>query len=215
MDKLDLRKQLKHLYQPSAKKVEVVDVPPLLFAMIDGAIEPGSEPGMSPAFAEALQALYGISYTLKFTCKQRAENPIDYTVMGLEALWWVEDGRFDITVKDNWFWRAMILQPDFITPELFAEAVAQVRKKRGDSASLGKLRLEHWQEGLAMQIMHIGPYGEEPATVARMDEFAAVNGYRKRGKHHEIYIGDPMRSAPEKLKTILRHPVETTDLSPS
>ena len=122
MDKLDLRKQLKHLYQPSAKKVEVVDVPPLLFAMIDGAIEPGSEPGMSPAFAEALQALYGISYTLKFTCKQRAENPIDYTVMGLEALWWVEDGRFDITVKDNWFWQAMILQPDFITPAMFAEA---------------------------------------------------------------------------------------------
>ena len=117
MDKLDLRKQLKHLYQPSAKKVEVVDVPPLLFAMIDGAIEPGSEPGMSPAFAEALQALYGISYTLKFMCKQRAEIPIDYTVMGLEALWWVEDGRFDITVKDNWFWQAMILQPDFITPD--------------------------------------------------------------------------------------------------
>ena len=215
MDKLDLRKQLKQLYQPSAKKVEVVDVPPLLFAMIDGAIEPGSEPGMSPSFAEALQALYGITYTLKFMCKQRVENPIDYTVMGLEALWWVEDGRFDITIKDNWFWRAVILQPDFITPELFAEAVAQVRKKRGDSASLGKLRLEHWQEGLAMQIMHIGPYGEEPATVARMDEFAAVNGYRKRGKHHEIYIGDPMRSASEKLKTILRHPVETTDLSPS
>ena len=138
MDKLDLRKQLKQLYQPSAKKVEVVDVPPLLFAMIDGAIEPGSEPGMSPAFAEALQALYGITYTLKFMCKQRAENPIDYTVMGLEALWWVEDGRFDITVKDNWFWQAMILQPDFITPEMFAEAVAQVRKKRGDSPSLGQ-----------------------------------------------------------------------------
>lgn len=208
MDKLDLRKQLKQLYQPSAKKVEVVDVPPLLFAMIDGAIEPSSEPGLSPAFAEALQALYGITYTLKFMCKQRAENPIDYTVMGLEALWWVEDGRFDITVKDNWYWRAMILQPDFITPAMFTDGIEQVRKKRGDSSSLGKLRLECWQEGLAMQIMHIGPYGEEPATVARMDEFAAANSYRKRGKHHEIYIGDPMRSAPEKLKTILRHPVE-------
>ena len=215
MDKLDLRKQWKHLYQPSAKKVEVVEVPSLLFAMIDGAIEPGSEPGKSPAFAEALQALYGISYTLKFASRQRAENPIDYTVMGLEALWWVEDGRFDITIKDNWFWRAMILQPDFITPEMFADGLAQVRKKRGDSPALARLRLERWQEGLTIQIMHIGPYGEEPATVARMDEFAAANGYRKRGKHHEIYIGDPMRSAPEKLKTILRHPVETTDLSPS
>ena len=208
MDKLDLRKQWKQLYQPSAKKVEIVDVPSLLFAMIDGAIEPGSEPGMSPAFAEALQALYGITYTLKFMCKQRAENPIDYTVMGLEALWWVEDGRFEIDVKDNWFWQAMILQPDFITPEMFADGLAQVRKKRGDSPALARLRLERWQEGLAMQIMHIGPYSEEPATKAKMDAFAQENGYQLRGKHHEIYIGDPMRSAPEKLKTVLRQPIQ-------
>lgn len=208
MDKLDLRKQLKYLYQPSAKKVEVVEVPSLLFAMIDGAIEPGSEPGKSPAFAEALQALYGISYTLKFMCKQRTENPIDYTVMGLEALWWVEDGRFDITVKDNWYWQAMILQPDFITPAMFADAVEQVRKKRGDSSSLGKLRLERFHEGLSIQIMHIGPYSEEPATKAKMDAFAQANGYQLRGKHHEIYIGDPMRSAPEKLKTVLRQPIQ-------
>ena len=116
--------------------------------------------------------------------------------------------RFEIDVKDNWFWQAMILQPDFITPAIFADGLAQVRKKRGDSPALARLRLERWQEGLAMQIMHIGPYGEEPATVAKMDEFAAANGYRKVGKHHEIYIGDPMRSAPEKLKTILRHPIE-------
>lgn len=208
MQKIDLRKDLKHLYAPSAKKVDLVDVPDLQFVMIDGAIETGSEPGLSPAFAEALQALYGVSYTLKFACKQRADNPIDYTVMGLEALWWVEDGRFDITVKDNWFWRAMILQPDFITRATFDDAIAQVRKKRGDTPSLGKLRLERWTEGLSMQIMHIGPYSAEPATVARMDDFAAANGYRKRGRHHEIYIGDPMRAEPEKLKTVLRHPVE-------
>ena len=207
MGKLDLRKQLKHLYQPSAKKVEIVEVPPLLFAMIDGAIEPGSEPGMSPAFAEALQALYGIAYTLKFMSKQRTENPIDYTVMGLEALWWVEDGTFDITVKDNWYWQAMLLQPDHITLEMFADGLAQVRKKRGDSPSLGKLRLERWQEGLAIQIMHIGPYSEEPATKAKMDVFAQENGYVLCGKHHEIYIGDPLRSAPEKLKTVLRQPI--------
>ena len=88
--------------------------------MIDGAIEPGQSPGNSPAFSDALTALYGISYTLKFACKQRKENPIDYSVMGLEALWWVEDGHFDITKPDNWHWRAMILQPDFITPDDFA-----------------------------------------------------------------------------------------------
>jgi hypothetical protein len=208
MEKRDLRKELKHLYAPSAKKVEVVDVPEFQFAMIDGAIEPGSEPGLSPAFAEALQALYGISYTLKFMAKQRAQDPIDYPVMALEALWWVEDGHFDITIKDNWFWTAMILQPDFITPSMFADGLAQVRKKRGDSPALAKLRLERWREGLAVQILHIGPYSEEPATVAKMDEFIAAHGYRKHGKHHEIYIGDPLRSAPEKLKTVLRHAVE-------
>lgn len=208
MQKIDLRKELKHLYAPSAKQVQLVDVPELQFAMIDGTIEPGSEPGLSPAFADALQALYGIAYTLKFMAKQRAEDPIDYSVMGLEALWWVEDGRFDIAVKDNWFWTAMILQPDFVTPEMFADGLAQLRKKRGDSPALANLRLERWREGLSVQIMHLGPYSEEPATVARMEAFAAANGYRMAGKHHEIYLGDPRKAAPEKLKTVLRHPVE-------
>lgn len=208
MQKIDLRKELKQLYAPSAKKVELVDVPEFQFAMIDGAIEPGSEPGLSPIFAEALQALYGISYTLKFMAKQRAADPIDYPVMALEALWWIEDGRFDITVKDNWFWTAMILQPDFVTPSMFADGLAQVRKKRGDSPALAKLRLERWREGLAVQTMHVGPYSEEPATVAKMEAFAAANGYRMAGKHHEIYLGDPRKAAPEKLKTVLRHPVE-------
>jgi hypothetical protein len=211
MEKIDLRKDLRYLYMPSAKKVELVDVPELQFAMIDGAIEPGSEPGLSPAFAEALQALYGISYTLKFASKQRAENPVDYPVMALEALWWVEDGKFDIAVKDNWHWRAMILQPDHITPEMFAAALADLRRKRGDSPSLSRLRLERWQEGLAVQTMHIGPYADEPATVARMRDFAKANGYHMAGWHHEIYLGDPRRSAPEKLKTVLRHPVQPVD----
>ena len=208
MIKLDLRKELKTFYAPSAKKVEVVEVPALQFAMIDGAIEPGSEPGLSPAFKEALQALYGVSYTLKFMVKQRKAEPVDYPVMGLEALWWIEDGEFSIERKDNWCWRALILQPDLITPALFEEAVVQVRKKRGDSPALGQLRLEHFAEGLCMQMLHVGPYATEPATVAKMDAFAAANGYRKRGVHHEIYLGDPMRAAPEKLKTILRHPIE-------
>jgi hypothetical protein len=208
MQKIDLRKELKPLYAPSAKQVQLVDVPELQFAMIDGAIELGSEPGLSPAFAEALQALYGISYTLKFMAKQRTENSIDYPVMGLEALWWVEDGRFDIAVKDNWFWTAMILQPDFVTAEMFADGLAQLRKKRGDSPALGKLRLERWREGLSVQIMHLGPYSDEPVTVAKMEAFAAANGYRMAGKHHEIYLGDPRKAAPEKLKTVLRHPVE-------
>lgn len=207
MPKMDLRKELKYLYAPSAKQVALVDVPEFQFAQIDGAIEPGQAPGTSPAFEQAMSALYGITYTLKFMSKQRADDPIDYTVMTLEGLWWVEEGEFDITQPGNWRWTMMILQPDHITPAMFAEGLAQLRKKRGDSPALDKLRLARFHEGLALQIMHIGPYANEPATIARMDAFAQEKGYRMIGKHHEIYLGDPRNAAPEKLKTILRHPV--------
>src|SRR5512141_2748729 len=165
MKTLDLKKQYKHLYQPSAKKVEIVQVPCLQFALIDGAIEKGSEPGKSPSFAEATQALYGISYTLKFMLKKRKTNAVDYPVMALEGLWWVEDGNFDITVKDNWHYTLMILQPDVITPELFEQARSDVRKKRGDAPALRSARLASFEEGLCVQIMHIGPYASEPASV--------------------------------------------------
>ncbi|PIU90069.1 MAG: hypothetical protein COS63_04090 [Anaerolineae bacterium CG06_land_8_20_14_3_00_57_67] len=208
MLELDLRKELKYLYQPSAKKVGIVEVPRFQFAMIDGQIEAGEGPSTSASFQEALQALYGISYTLKFTSKLRKENPVDYPVMALEGLWWIEDGEFDINKKDNWLYTLMMLQPDFITPEMFEQAREQVRKKRGDNPSLAKMRLETFEEGLSMQIMHIGPYADEPATIARMTAFAAENGYRPRGKHHEIYLGDPRRADPAKLKTVLRRPIE-------
>ena len=216
MELLDLKKQYKHLYQPSAKKVEIVQVPRLQFAMIEGAIEKGSEPGKSPSFAEATQALYSISYTLKFMLKKRNTKAVDYPVMALEGLWWVEDGIFDITVKDNWFYTLMILQPEVITKEIFEEGLEQVRRKRGDSPSLAQLRLADLEEGLCMQTMHIGPYAAEPATVERMRCFALESGYRDRvglgGKHHEIYLGDPRKADPAKLKTVLRHPLEKLNL---
>jgi len=208
MDRLDLRKQYKHLYQPSAKKVEVVEVPSFQFAMIDGLIEPGILPGDSPAFQQALEALYGISYTLKFTSKLRKEDPIDYAVMALEGLWWVEDGVFDITRADNWCWTAMIMQPDHIGIEIFQDGLVQLRKKK-PSPALDRLRLETFHEGLSIQVMHVGPYADEPGTIARMDAFATEHGYRLRGKHHEIYLGDPRRADPAKLKTVLRHPIES------
>ena len=154
-----------------------------------------------------MQALYGIAYTLKFMSKLRRENPIDYTVMGLEALWWVEDGQFDIQKPDNWHWTAMILQPEHITPDMFAQALEQLRKKKPGPA-LDLLRFETFHEGLSVQIMHIGPYADEPATLAKMEEFAHQQGYVMRHKHHEIYLGDPRRGDPAKLKTVLRHPVE-------
>jgi len=208
---LDLKKQFKYLYQPSVKKIEIVQVPNLQFAMLDGAIEKGLAPGTSPLFAEATQALYGISYTLKFMLKKRKTNAIDYPVMALEGLWWVEDGFFDITVKDNWFFTLMIMQPEVITKELFEEAREQVRRKKGESEMLSKLRLANFEEGLCVQVMHIGPYAAEPATMERMKEFVKENGLQDNvgpnGKHHEIYLSDPRKAAPDKMKTVLRHPV--------
>ena len=212
MEILDLKKIHKSLYMPSAKKVEVVDVPALNFVMIDGVIEPGHEPGTSPLFEENMQALYGAAYTLKFMFKKHKENPVDYPVMAMEGLWWVEDGLFDITIKDNWFYTMMIMQPDLVTQDDFTEALQQLRKKKGDLPAFDRLRLGTWEEGRCVQTMHIGPYATEPATIEKMRAFMEENALQDQvglgGKHHEIYIGDPRRAAPDKLKTILRHPVE-------
>jgi hypothetical protein len=207
MAKLDLRKELKAFYNPSAKKVELVDVPRFQFVMIDGLIEPGLLPGNSPAFQESMDALYGASYTLKFMSKLSKTEPVDYPVMALEGLWWIEGGEFSFESKDNWAYTMMILQPDHITPAMLIEALQQMRKKKGDQPAFSRLRLEAFHEGLSVQTMHVGPYATEPATVEKMDAFARENGYRMHGKHHEIYLGNPLRSQPEKLKTILRHPV--------
>ncbi|MBK9923789.1 MAG: GyrI-like domain-containing protein [Anaerolineales bacterium] len=212
MEVLDLKKEYKYLYNPSAEKAEIVKVPKLQFAMIDGAIERGKEPGNSPSFAKASEALYSLSYTIKFLMKKRQTNPVDYPVMSLEGLWWVEDGFFDVTVKDNWFYRLMILQPDVVTKDVFAEGLDEVRKKLGDSPLLSQLRLVYFEEGICVQSMHIGPYATEPVTIERMHALALENGYRNRkgakGKHHEIYLSDPRKSEPGKLKTVLRHPLE-------
>jgi hypothetical protein len=206
METLDLRKELKKYYQPPAKKVELVEVPAFNFLMIDGAIEADKSPGTSPLFEQATGALYGAAYTLKFMFKKRKADPIDYPVMALEGLWFVEDGHFDIRYPGNWKYTLMIMQPDIVSADQFAEAVDQLRKKK-PSPAVDRLRLERFQEGLCVQTMHIGPYATEPATVERMEAFAAENGYQMHRKHHEIYLGDPRRGDPAKLKTVLRHPV--------
>lgn len=212
MKTLDLRKKYKDLYQPSSRTVELLTVPSLQFVNVDGSIEKGEEPGTSPGFAEAMQALYSVAYTLRFMLKKRKDEPVQYPVMPLEGLWWVEDGNFDFTVKDNWHFTLMILHPEIVTPAAFAEGLEEVRHKRGDSTALHRLRLDRFDEGLCVQTMHVGPYVTEPATIERMQAFMKENGLRDRvasgGKHHEIYLGDPRRAAPEKLKTVLRHPVD-------
>jgi hypothetical protein len=209
--KIDLRKKYKHLYQPSARQAAIVDVPEFNFAMLDGVIEPNETPGTSPAFRHAFEALYGTAYTLKFMSKLRKRNPIDYTVMALEGLWWVESGEFDFAKKEPWHWTMMVMQPDHITAEMFREALEQLKKKGKGGPALDELRFERFHEGLSVQIMHVGPYAEEPPTIEKMHAFAHAHGYRLRGRHHEIYLGDPRRSKPERLKTVLRHPIEKID----
>jgi hypothetical protein len=209
--KLDLKKQLRDLYRPSARECALVQVPEMQFVMIDGRVEPGLMPGESPGFTAAVGALYGASYTLKFMSKKRAENPIDYTVMALEGLWTTPGGGADYATSDQWRWTLMIMQPDHITADMFAEAVRQLRgryaKEGKDPQPLDQLRMERFEEGLSVQVMHIGPYADEPATLARMQECAAKKGYRFSGRHHEIYLGDPRTAKPENLKTVLRHQV--------
>lgn len=206
MEKLDLRKQFKHLYSPSAKKIEIVDVPPLQFAMVDGLVPADEGPDDSADFQEAVAALYGISYTLKFMIMKRPDNPIDYPVMALEGLWVTESRTYDTMAREAMNFTAMIMQPGFITPELFEAARAQLLKKKPGPGPT-RLRLDTFHEGLSIQVMHIGPYATEPETLARMEAFAEEHGYAIRGPHHEIYLSDPRRAAPEKMKTVLRHPV--------
>jgi len=202
MDKTDFKKTLKHLYQPSAKDFALVEVPAMQFAMVDGT----GNPNTAPAYMEAIQWLYGISYVLKFASKKECAR--DYVVPPLEAIWWAEDmNAFTAGDKDKWSWTAMIMQPDWITSGMFAAAVEKARGKLGEPPE--SLRLETLDEGLCVQIMHIGTYDAEGPTIARLHQaFIPQNGLTENGHHHEIYLSDPRRVAPEKLKTIIRQPVK-------
>ncbi|HZS77834.1 MAG TPA: GyrI-like domain-containing protein [Ktedonobacteraceae bacterium] len=197
---LDLKKDLKHLYNPSTKGVVLVDVPEMQFLMIDGM----GDPNTAQKYSDAVSALYSMAYTLKFLI--RKELGIDYPVMPLEGLWWVEDMRaFSVDKKNDWLWTMMIMQPDIVTLEHFQEALKQVEQKK-PSPALSKIRLERFSEGLAAQIMHIGLYAAEKPTIEKVHSFIKEQGYNLSGKHHEIYLGDPRKSAPEKLKTVIRQP---------
>ena len=201
MNKLDLKKQYKHLYSPSAKIPSIIEVPSLTFIMVDGH----GDPNVSSEYADALQTLYSLAYTLKFYVKKTLEQ--DYGVMPLEGLWWVPDmSKFSTARKSDWDWTMMILQPDFITPALFEEAKKQaIAKGKAPTAEIA--RLETYDEGTCVQIMYFGPYADEGPTIANLHQFAVEQGYALNGKHHEIYLNDPRRVPPEKYKTIIRQPV--------
>ncbi len=202
MKKIDYKKELKQLYQSSDQNVSMVNVPRMTFLMIDGK----GDPNTSQEFQEAVEVLFGISYTLKFMIKKGKEE-IDYGVMPLEGLWWAEDmAKFSMEKKDDWKWTVMIRQPECVTANLVEKAIEQMRKKKQvDSA---RIRFESFAEGKAAQIMHIGPFSEEGPTIEKIHSFIKYNGFTLTGKHHEIYLSDIRRAAPEKWRTIIRQPMK-------
>lgn len=202
MAKIDWKKELKHLWTSSAKEVTLVDVPEMNYLMVDGQ----GDPNTSQEFQDATEVLYTASYTLKFMVKKSLSS--DYVVMPLEGLWWADDMiEFIEGNKDQWKWTLMIMQPEQVTNDLVREAFEQVKKKKNPVA-LSKTRFDSYHEGLSAQIMHIGPYSTERSTIEKLHEFIKENGYELRGSHHEIYLSNPRRVAPEKMKTILRQPIE-------
>ena len=207
VEKLDLRKRYKDLYAPPAKVVQEVDVPDLLFTMLDGTVEAGTGPSDSEGFRQSMEAMYGVAYGLKFMSKLRDDDPIDFTVMAVEGLWETESVGFEPEGGDDLLYTLVMLQPDHITDEMLSSVVSEANYKRPNPA-LGKVRLERWREGRSIQIMHVGPYSEEPRTIRLMEDFAAELGYQHRGRHHEVYLGDPRRAKPDNLKTILRQSIE-------
>jgi hypothetical protein len=226
--KLDYKKEYKDLYMPTAKP-SVIGVPAMNFIMVDGKGDPNEEGG---EFQQATELLYTLSYTIKMGYKfsgkpgGRPEGYTDYVVPPLEGLWWMEGESFNgsdfsaLVHKDQYVWTAMIRQPEFVTREVFEQACREAVKKKPGLDPSGS-RLVTFEEGLCVQAMHIGPYDEEPKTIAQMEAFLAVNGYRNAindrrpdgtvRRHHEIYLGDPRKTDPSKLKTVLRHPVESVE----
>lgn len=202
MKKIDLKRDLKHLYKPSAKEPAIVEIPVFSYLMIDGKGDPVKE----KSYKDAIEVLYALSYTLKFMIK-KGDLAIDYGVMPLEGLWWADDiSAFTKDRRDEWLWTMMIMQPDFITLEMVNNAIKQVKEKKNPD-SLTKIRFEKFEEGCSAQIMHIGPFTEEGPTIERLHTFINESGYRLRDKHHEIYLTDIRRAAPEKWKTVIRQPV--------
>lgn len=202
MEKLDFTKQYKSLYTPSAREAQIVEVPSFQFLMLDGT----GDPNTAAEYKAAVGALYKVAYTLKFAHKKTAGE--DYAVAPLEGLWGMAAGLpYDPDRRDLWIWTMMIALPDFISEAEVARAVEEAVRKTGDPTPT-RIRLERFTEGRAAQIMHIGPYAAEAPTIQRLHEDVARQGLALRGRHHEIYLSDPNRSAPEKMRTILRHPVE-------
>jgi hypothetical protein len=202
MPKIDYKKEYAELYKQPKGNPTLVVVPSLKYLMIDGK----GDPNTSREYQESIEALYAVSYTMKFMSK-KGPDELDYVVMPLEGLWWAEDmSDFSVEAKGDWYWTSMIMQPEHITAEMFAEAAENVRKKK-NPAALDKIRFEEFDEGIGAQILHIGPFADEGPTIEKLHEFISEKGYSFDGlqqKHHEIYLSDFRKTDPNKLKTIIR-----------
>jgi hypothetical protein len=205
----DFKKEYKALYAPTIEP-SVVNVPDMTFIMVDGK----GDPNASAEYKAALEVLYGLSYGVKMSKMGDAqpEGYFDFVVPPLEGLWWNTDGGVvtDIADKDNFCWTSMIRQPDFVTPEVFENIKTAVAKKKA-GLDLSLARLQKFSEGLCAQILHIGSYDDEPRSAAILERFIDESGYASdfsaTRRHHEIYLSDPRKTAPEKLKTIIRYPI--------
>ncbi len=205
MDNHDLKKDPRLPYRATAR-IEVVDVPAIAFLAAAGE----GDPNTSPLYAAVVEALYASSYGVRAVAMEELGRK--HTVAPLEGRWWADDLQvFTARDKDAWHWQMMIAQPAWVTGDLAAAGIERARARR-DLAAAGRLTFTTVTEGLAVQVLHVGPYDDEGPVIARMhEEFMPQHGYRPRGAHHEIYLSDARRTAPERLRTILRQPVERTD----
>ncbi len=202
MEKIDYKKEKRTLYKPTKRAVVEVSVPSMNYLMIDGAGDPNSS-----SFGNAVEALYAVAYTIKFMVK-KSDLEVDYKVMPLEGLWWADDmSKFSVENKADWNWTAMIMQPDLVTEEMFMEACQTVASKK-NPVDLAKVRFESLTEGRSAQVMHIGPFSEEGPQVGRIHTFIKNHHGKPAGKHHEIYLSDIRKAAPENWKTVIRQPFE-------
>lgn len=202
MEKIDIRKELKHLYKASPKEVAQVDVPAMNFLMVDGE----GDPNTSGVFSDAVEALFSVAYAVKFMIK-KGPSGIDYGVMPLEGLWWADDmSAFTVEDKSSWKWTLMIMQPDFVQEDIVGRAIANVKEKKNLTA-VSKIRFESFAEGKCAQILHVGPFSGEGPTVAKVHQFIDSRGSR-RGKHHEIYLSNTRKADPAKWETLIRQPMQ-------
>jgi hypothetical protein len=202
MAKVDLRRQLRQFYLPSAKVIAEVQVPAFTFLMVDGQ----GDPNRSADYTEAVEALFKVAYTAKFMVK-KSSNGCDYTVMPLEGLWWADDlTAFHNGDRASWRWTMMILQPPFVPRTVLQAAIEQAGSKKKLPA-LPRLRIESFEEGRCAQILHVGPFSEEGPTIERLHAHIQAHG-QLRGKHHEIYLSDIRRADPSRWKTVIRQPMQ-------